>query len=196
MSLLHQVQQLEGGIQHGHFALTSGRHSDQYINKDALFRSPLFNSIIFQLADVCHSFPINSTTIITGPAVAGAILAAPVWFHLYRRYHPTELGFVYSEKINGRLVFHRGYDRHLQGKQVVIIEDIITTGGSVSSIATLITKYGGTVIGCACIWNRLGWNPFDFSTKALINEMVDSWTPEECPLCKNNIPLTSPKLNI
>lgn len=172
-------------IKNGHFKLTSGNHSDTYINKDSIFCIPeLFESVIIEMSyTIKRNFNCD---IITGPAIAGAVLAAPVSNFLSRI-------FVYPEKIDGKMVFRRGYDKILEDARVVIIEDIITTGGSIEKTIKAIHNNRAHVEGIIAIWNRTNWDTGICPTISLINEHVMSWTPESCPLCADNIPLQDPK---
>lgn len=175
-------------IKKGHFFLTTGLHSDTYIQKDAIFCNPyLFNEIVNEIAKLSISLEYD---IITGPAIAGAITAAPLSIILNKI-------FIYPEKINDHMIFRRGYDKIINNRKVVIIEDIITTGGSVNKTIDSIYKCGGTVSGIICIWNRTNWVPDNKKIHliSMININIKSWDPKknECPLCAKNIILTDPK---
>jgi len=173
-----------GVILEGHFKLTSGRHSNKYVNKDAAFSdSLLFGEIYHQLINASFDFTCD---VMTGPAIAGAVLAAPIALF-------TRKTFVYPEKINGEMVFRRGYDKVIEGQKVLIIEDIITTGSSVIKTIKAIEECGGFPAGVVAIWNRSGWTSEVCPTMSLIEESVESWTPEECPLCYHDVPLQDPK---
>ena len=193
MGLYEQYQQ-EGVIREGHFILTSGRHSAYYVDKDRIYRSAAFYDTIQALTRACKQFYLPTQFVITGPAIAGAVLAAPVWAELCYQYPKQDISFVYPEKIDGVMTFRRGYNQHLYGKAVFIIEDIITTGHSVCQTADAIIACGGTVLGIISIWNRSHWFPKAFTTLALIDKAFDSWSEYKCPLCKEHkIPLTDPK---
>jgi len=176
-----------GIIKTGHFKLTSGRHSNQYINKDAIYSNPyLFDLIITKMAQELDSY-LEIFDIITGPAIAGAILAAPISIQFFNKI------FVYPEKIDDKMVFRRGYDKILKNRKVWIVEDIITTGGSIKKTISAIEKCGGKVVGISAIWDR-GRRYIDGHTiLSLINEFVPSYAPEECPDCKRGKPLQNPK---
>lgn len=175
-------------IKEGHFILTSGKHSDKYINKDKVWQYPTISRIIINLLKVETShFWFD---VITGPALAGAVWAAPV-------SHLLKYPFVYPDKqFSGRMLFRRGFDRYIENKRVLIIEDIVTTGSSIRKTVDSINRCNGKLAGIVSIWNRSGWRPKDHQIKirSLINQPVDSWYESECPLCKSgNIPLTDPK---
>lgn len=181
-------------IRNGHFLLSHGRHSRLYIDKDKIYRSPVFYDTITGLEKLIYKFALPDQFVITGPAIAGAVLAAPVWAQVQYQYPLGAVSFVYPEKIKNIMTFRRGYDEHLNGKTVIIVEDIITTGVSVLQTAKAINDCGGKVLGCVCIWNRSSWFTGQFLTHSLINKLVQSWPQEFCPVCaEGNIPLTDPK---
>jgi len=176
-----------GIIKTGHFKLTSGRHSNQYINKDAIYSNPkLFGIITLKMGDKIYPFK-DLFDVVTGPAIAGAVLAAPISLEF------TNKIFVYPEKINDEMVFRRGYGRILKDKKVWIVEDIITTGGSIKKTISAIEKCGGKVVGISAIWDRGKGYIDGYTILSLINEFVPSYAPEECPDCKKGKPLQNPK---
>lgn len=172
----------------GHFKLRSGLHSNIYINKDAIYCNHLvYKTILRKLNRLINdTFPIDTFNIITGPAIAGAILASPLSLDF-------EETFVYPEKdSNGNMKFNRGYDKVIKDKKVLIIEDIITTGNSVNSVISAIADCGGTTIGIISIWNRSNVK-FSISNFSLLTDKIPTWDSKICPLCQNNIDLTNPK---
>jgi orotate phosphoribosyltransferase len=172
----------------GHFKLRSGLHSNSYVNKDAIYCNHLlYKNILRKLYILIkNEFPIDSFNIITGPAIAGAILASTLSLDF-------EETFIYPEKdSNGNMKFNRGYDKIIMGKKVLIIEDIITTGKSVNSVISAIEDCGGTAIGIVSIWNRSNVK-FTISNFSLITEKLISWDSKICPLCQKHINLTDPK---
>jgi orotate phosphoribosyltransferase len=185
-------------IKEGHFILTSGKHSNFYINKDAIYCQPTLYRQIFTEIWLSIRHYKEYIEVVTGPAIAGAILAQPIASLLGDKI------FVYPEKTNKneygetipgiQMKFRRGYDRVIKDKKVWITEDIITTGGNVEKTIKAIEKCKGEVLGISCIWNR---NPNYAPSKGLfiplINEQVLSFFPEDCPYCLNNLPLQNPK---
>jgi orotate phosphoribosyltransferase len=181
-----KILEKKGIIKNGHFELTSGRHSDTYINKDSIYCVPeLFELVILEMSLIArNNFYCD---IITGPAIAGAVLAAPI-------ANSLSTIFIYPEKTEKGMQFRRGYDKVLENNiNVVIVEDIITTGKSINMTIEAIEKHGAQVSGIAAIWNRTGWKTDKCSTISLIDEPVESWDPESCPLCIEGIPLENPK---
>jgi len=177
-------------IKRGHFILSSKRHSDIYINKNMITTSAeLFNIVILKL--MIKALDFRKYNLITGPATAGAILASAMAIMQNK-------AFVYPEKefqADGKFImkFNRGYNKVIKNEKILLIEDIITTGNGVQQTINAIEKDGGDLVGVISIWNRTGWNPFGYKCKSLIDIFVDSWEEKECPMCKQNIPLTNPK---
>lgn len=190
----------DGIILNGHFEFRSGMHSNQYISKDKICCDPiLFKSTVEILANLIVEEGLDVICdVITGPAVAGAIFAAPISL----MFNKT---FIYPEKTSSTLAssmeFRRGFDKVLEGKKVILIEDIITTGGSVVNTIEAVVSAGGEVMGVVCIWNRSteqmqllsGPNFSGIPVHSLINQPVEIWNPDHCPLCKEDVPLTNPK---
>ncbi len=193
----------EGVILKGHFKLTSGRHSNLYINKDRIFtKNYLFRECVDQIVDIISKeYKTNQYDIITGPAIAGSTLAAPIAMFVKKDfvYPEKNIRLIYSSKTSGlfednkSMKFRRGYDKKIKNKKVIITEDIITTGGSVQQTIKAIEKCNGTVVGVISIWNRTNWKPMTSSIHSLINDEIHSWLPDECPDCKNGIVLQDPK---
>jgi len=184
---MKKLLEKQGIIKTGHFQLTSGKHSNLYIDKDAIYSNPvLFDVIIRKMWGKIDNYE-NEFDVVTGPATAGAILAAPIALVLDKI-------FVYPEKIDNEMVFRRGYDKILKNKRVWLVEDVITTGGSIEKMIIAVKKCGGEVVGISAIWNRESWSPtVNIPFLPLINEFVPSCWPFECPECKAGIPLQDPK---
>lgn len=205
-TLLSQLKK-HGVIYEGHFLLSSGKHSNLYINKDALYAIPkLFAQVINRFSDIlfCFEDDINNIEcdIITGPAIAGAVLAAPLAIRLNKIFvYPEKMveskfvGYPAKQVVKENIMkFRRGYNKILQDKKVVIAEDIITTGASAQKTIDAIRLCGGECAVVLAIWNRSKWKPKGIEVISLINELVESWSSIDCPLCKKGIPLTDPKI--
>jgi len=188
---LSKIFEDSGIIKRGHFLLTSGRHSDTYINKNLITTDAvLFNIVMLKL--MCKTLEFKNFDIITGPATAGAVLAAALAIMKNKAFIYPEKK-IYNDDGDFNMKFYRGYDRVMRGKNILLIEDIITTGGSVIKTIDSIEENKGNLIGVLAIWNRSGWKPHHYKIKSLINDPVQSWTKDECPLCKREILLTDPK---
>lgn len=199
-------------IMEGHWILQSGKHAKLYVNKDEIYSNPyLYKKTIGEMTDKIK-FSGITFDIITGPAIAGICLASPIALSLNKMFvYPEKkyelefeepaMEFEEPDKLNlncdivsKEMEFRRGYDKKLQGKRIFITEDIITTGDSVEKTVRAIKQNGGIVVGVICIWNRSGWKLPNCTNLSLINVPVESWTPENCPLCQNSrSPLRDPK---
>ena len=194
IEILRKSLREEKVVLEGHFPLRSGNHSNQYVSKDKICSDQmLFELTLSSLESKILDEHIECD-VITGPALAGAVFAAP----LARTFHKT---FVYPEKVEERMEFRRGFDKILKGKRVLIVEDIITTGGSVIKTQKNIWDCGGKVSAIVCIWNRsslngMGDQIFNINGSfvySLIQEPVEMWSPKDCPLCRAGVPLDDPK---
>lgn len=192
-----------GVIKEGHFLLSSGLHSSQYINKDMILVDPhLRRMVVNVFADYLRNITIETGyCIFTGPAVAGSMFANLVADAL-------KAFFVYCEKqSNGTMKFSRGFDKVLKGNDVVIIEDIITTGSSVIKTINAVKECGGIPKVVVCIWNRGTWEgeyqceyhgslgrvgdkdtTEQINIGSIITKKIASYFPVDCPMCDESNP--------
>jgi orotate phosphoribosyltransferase len=103
---------------------------------------------------------------------------------------------VYAEKtVEGGFVIKRGYEKIVAGKKVLVVEDVLTTGGSAKKVVEVTRNLGGEVVGLGVICNRGGITPSDVANPpklfALINVKLDSWDEAGCPLCVKNVPVNT-----
>jgi len=178
-----------------HVVYASGRHGNAYINKDAVYpHTEKISSLCEQLAD---KFRGRGVEVVAGPTVGGVILAQ--WTaHFLGQMEKKEVLAVFAEEelpADGgkRRVFKRGYDGLIRGKNVLAVEDVLTTGGSVKMVIDAITSNGGSAIGCAALVNRGGVKPADVGADitALIELSLSSWEENDCPLCRKNVPVNT-----
>ncbi|MBI1862625.1 phosphoribosyltransferase, partial [Candidatus Microgenomates bacterium] len=139
-------------ITDSHFVLTTGRHSPTYINKDALYVHPEKSSAVGKLfAEAHQGLQID---VVAAPALGGIILSQWTAHHLSQIKGSEVLG-VYTEKtVDKNQVFTRGYDKVVNGKNVLIVEDLTTTGGSVKKVVDSVRAAGGTVVAVSVMVNR------------------------------------------
>ncbi|HVA96655.1 MAG TPA: phosphoribosyltransferase family protein [Candidatus Acidoferrales bacterium] len=174
-----------------HFVGTSGRHMAVYINKDALYPHTAETSRIGELFAIKNKkFDID---VVAGPALGGIILSTWTAYHLSQLKKKEILG-VYTEKdAEKNQIFTRGYDKLVKGKNVLIIEDLTTTGGSVKKVVNSVNAAGGKVVQVCVMVNRDPENITSetigapFSSLAVLK--AESWDEKNCPLCKKNIPV-------
>jgi orotate phosphoribosyltransferase len=176
-----------------HFVLTSGKHSPTYINKDALYPHTQQTSRVCRLmAEQVSQLDIDT---VVGPALGGIILAQWTAHHL-TQIKGRDVAAVYTEKgPDGGQIITRGYDRFVVGKKVAVVEDLMTTGGSVQKAVETIRRAGGDVVAVVAMVNR---NPGEitagfFGTPFFALEALKVETYEEaiCPLCKAGVPVNT-----
>lgn len=190
---VRQILESTGAVlTESHFVYTSGRHGDAYINKDAVYPHTR------EISDLCRMFAEDfkdkGVEVVAAPAVGGVILSHETASHLTKMTEKDILG-VYAEKQeDGNMEFRRGYADLIKGKRVLVVEDVLTTGGSVLKTIKAVEKSGGTVIGLGAICNRGGVKPEDIGVEAidaLINVQMESYPEEDCKQCKAGVPIDS-----
>lgn len=171
-----------GAIRHGHFQLTSGRHSDTYVQCARVLEDP---ELAKQLADeLVRRLGRPRVDAVAAPAVGGVVLGFAVAQSLGVR-------FIFSERQAGEMVFRRGFAVR-PGERVLVVEDVVTTGGSVAEVIDLVRRAGGEAVAVASIIDRGGPKAFDVPFVPLLTLEVESWEPRECRLCRDGVDLDSP----
>jgi len=183
----------EAGVyREGHFVLTSGRHSGQFFLLPHLFQFPhLTERICADLAALWDGVEIDT---VVGPATGGIVLAYEVARQLAIRRGGQGPRAIFTEKTEeGKMALKRQWTLQ-PGERVLMVEDAVSTGGSVVKAVEAVTQYGPSIVGVTCIADRSG-GAVDFGAplRALLTLQVESWLPEECPLCRDGVPLVKPK---
>lgn len=187
MNILTTLQDL-GGLLQGHFVLKSGRHSDQYLNKDVIYpHVDIMRKVGEALADLACDNNVCKFNVVVGPEKGGIILAQWV-AHAMHTCSKAPLA-IYAEKTDTGFTFKRGYDQLLHNQKILLVEDILTTGGSIQAVTQAIQQAGGEVIGTVALVNRGNVQLPNLHTLATMD--ATSWTPQECPLCQQNIPINT-----
>ena len=158
----------------GHFQLTSGLHSDRYIQCALLLAQP--REAEAACAALADKLADTRPQLVIGPALGGVIVA-----HEVARRLGTPSFF--AERKDGPMSLRRGFSVQ-PGVRVVVVEDVVTTGGSVMEVAALVKAAGAEVVGLGSLVCRARTSPFALRYEALLNLPIDSWEPAECPLCK------------
>lgn len=182
-----------GAFRKGHFVFTSGRHADTYINKDAIYPYTRETSALTRA--MAEHFKDDKIDVVVGPAVGAAILSQWTAHHLSDMNGRDVLG-VYADKDGaGGFILKRGYDKVAAGKRVLIVEDLVTTGGSVLKVMNTLRAVGADVVGVAVLCNRgevtadaVG-NPGKFIS--LVRVHLESWEADACTLCERKVPINT-----
>lgn len=188
-------------ITNSHIVYTSGKHGTAYVNKDAVYPHTRETSLLCGLIAVQFD---NSVQVVAAPAVGGVILSQWTAHHLSQiSCGNHEVLGVYAEKIaevsgaghKEYFVFKRGYNKLIEGKKVLVVEDVLTTGGSAKGVIEAVRACGGEVVGLGVLCNRGGITPKDVADPpklvSLINVKMDAWEEANCPLCAKSVPINT-----
>lgn len=184
MSPEARVKKLEecGAILKGHFQYASGRHGDTYVEKFRILQAPKLTTIL--LSHVLGQFR-GQVTMVAGPTTGGGILS----FEAARLLGVTSLIAERKENSPGR-EFKRGFEIG-PGDEVLVIDDVLTTGGSIAEVITAVNERGAEVRGVVVLVDRTaGKTDFKVPFAAVIELDIQSWVSEDCPLCAQGLPLT------
>ncbi|HCR43589.1 MAG TPA: orotate phosphoribosyltransferase [Ruminococcaceae bacterium] len=169
-----------GVLLEGHFKLTSGRHSNRYLQCAKIFRNTKYSEEL--CAALAAKFSGQGIQVVIGPAMGAVQMAYEV-----SRALKCENFFAERDE-NGKMSLRRGFSVS-SGQKVLIVEDVVTTGGSVREVMDIVRQAGGVVVGVGSIVDRTGGR-IDFGVPfcSVISLDVESWEPQDCPLCKAGAP--------
>ena len=169
-----------GAILDGHFLLTSGKHSNVYIEKFRILENP--NSLDQVCGAMAGIVQGQGVDIVLGAAIGGILISGGVGRHLEKKH-------IFAERINGKMELRRGFSIS-NGERVMIVEDIITTGGSVFELINLADELSAEIVHVVNLVDRsqVGID-FGYPSTALLNLPSESYNPNNCPLCEQGLPL-------
>jgi orotate phosphoribosyltransferase len=178
---LVKVLQERGAVLDGHFLLSSGRHSDRFVQKFRVLEDPALLEPIARA--IAASFSGENASVVVSAAVGGILLGYEV-----ARTLGTHAIFV--EKEAGKPVLRRGFKLG-PADRALVVEDVITTGLSVHEVLEVVRASGAHAIGVGAMVRR---GPADFGVPlhALVDLPLRSYSPEECPQCAAGVPLSDP----
>jgi len=177
-----------------HIVYTSGKHGNAYINKDAIYPHTKETSNL--CLAIAEEFVNNKVEAVIAPAIGGVILSQWV-AHYLSLINGSEVLGVYAEKTEdgNAFVIKRGYDKIIAGKNVLVVEDVLTTGGSVKKVIEAVRSLNANIVGLGAICNRGGVTAKDIgdipNLFALVNIKFEAWDEADCPLCAKNIPINT-----
>ncbi len=167
----------------GHFLLTSGRHSNHYMQCARVFQYPEYTQELARQLSL--AFKDDGVEVVIGPAIGGIILAYEVARCLRAKN-------IFAEREEGVMTLRRGFEI-LKGSRVLVVEDVVTTGGSVKEVMELVTETGSQVVGVGILVDRSN-GAIDFGVKfhSLLSMDIQAYPPNDCPLCQQSIPIIKP----
>ena len=171
-----------GALLDGHFRLTSGLHSTGYLQCALVLQHPphaeaLGRAIGERVADL-------KATVVLSPALGGIVIGHEVARALGVRA-------VFAERQDGALTLRRGFIL-AETDRVLVVEDVVTTGGSTRETIQVATAAGGRVVGAASIVDRGGSGALDVPYRSLVSIALPTYEPEQCPLCARGLPVVKP----
>lgn len=178
------IFQKSGAILKGHFLLTSGLHSPVYWEKFRVLHHPNYTEELCRR--IAAHFKNEGVQLVAGPTTGGIILAFEVARQLGVRS-------IFAEKEgSAERTFRRGLTIS-PGERVLIVDDILTTGGSTREVMEAVTRQGGTIIGIGVLVDRSEKElQFGVPLFSCYRTITPTYKPEDCPLCAEGIPLVKP----
>jgi len=172
-----------GGMLRGHFILTSGRHSDTYMQCAKLFVDTLESEkICSALADKLQKY---GATAVVSPAVGGILMG-------YEVARQLKVKNYFAEREGGAFALRRGFEIE-KGTKVIVVEDVVTTGGSAKEVVALLQGMEIEVVCVASIVDRSGGKAdFGVPYEALLTLEIVTHDPNDCSICRTGIPAVKP----
>lgn len=167
----------------GHFLLTSGKHSAQYMQCAQVLQYPDRAAILAE--GLARQFREQEIQTVIGPAMGGIIVAHEVAKALGVRA-------LFTERENGIMRLRRGFTLS-PGERVLVVEDVVTTGGSVQEVLAVVREFGAIPVGVGVLVDRSG-GKVDFGTPmaSIVQLNIEAYEAKECPLCAQGIPVVKP----
>ena len=184
--LLEQQLQEENALLRGHFRLSSGLHSDTYVQCARYLRRPeLAAPAAAALAAQIQAAGLRPDVVV-GPAMGGVVIG-------YELARQLGVPGIFTERdAEGQMSLRRGFTIE-PGEKVIIAEDVVTTGKSTLEVARVLRALGAEVLAVASLIDRTGGTGgLDFPHFALLAVQAATYTPESCPLCAAGVPVVKP----
>jgi orotate phosphoribosyltransferase len=179
-----QVLEDKGAVLRGHFKLSSGRHSDLFVQKFRVLEHPRLAQRFGH--EIAESFP-DGFDLVASPAVGALVLG-------FATALAAETRFVFTERTGDQMELRRGFLIPPHAR-VLVVEDVITTGGSALEVVDLVRRSGGEPVGVGALIDRddpaRRWDA-GVPLHALLTLPANSWEPSGCPLCREARPLDDP----
>lgn len=164
-----------GALLTGHFLLSSGLHSEQYLQSALVLQQPDIASRL--CAALAEHFRNSNIEAVIAPALGGVFVS-------HETARALKVRALFAERVNGELTLRRGFTIK-PGERVLVVEDVITTGKSTRETIEVVKRSGGTVVAAGSLVDRSGGKAdLGVPYESLVTLSVPTYTPEACPLCK------------
>ncbi|MFW5627987.1 MAG: orotate phosphoribosyltransferase [Candidatus Cloacimonadaceae bacterium] len=182
-NLCTRILKEENALMEGHFLLTSGNHSNRYIEKIKVLQSPRAAAALAQaLAKRMEQYEFDT---VIGPAYGAIVLA-------YEVAKTLDKSFIFTQRKDGEMIFRSGFDLS-KTKKAIVIEDIVSTGGSIKEVLSSAKDKGIEIVACGILVDRSGGKlDLEIPLQSLLTLEVPLWAPDECEMCKEGVPLVRP----
>lgn len=172
-----------GALQEGHFLLSSGLHSNIYFQCALVLQYPDLTTLFCkEIADYFSQFDFDT---VISPALGGILVGQEVARLLSKRS-------IFTERTDGQMTLRRGFSLK-PSEKVLICEDVVTTAKSTREVLEVVNSYNAIAIGLGSIVDRTKENPkLDFPFFSTIKIEAETYQPDNCPLCRQNIPFIKP----
>jgi len=174
---------LSGALHEGHFKLSSGLHSSGYLQSALVLQHPRHAETLGRaLAEALRRL---EATVVLSPALGGLIIGHEV-------ARALDVRAIFAERAEGALALRRGF-AVTPDDRVIVIEDVVTTGGSTRETMAVATAGGAKIVGAGAIVDRSGGSPgLDVPFHALVTLALPTYQPDACPLCQKGTPIVKP----
>jgi orotate phosphoribosyltransferase len=179
-----EVLERRRAVLRGHFLLSSGRHSDVFVQKFRVLEHPRLTQTLGEA--IAERFD-RAFEVVASPAVGAIVLG-------FATALAADARMVFAERVDNNLEFRRGFG-FVSRERVLVVEDVITTGGSAHEVVALVRAAGATPIGVGALIDRCdpaGKTDYGVPLESLLRLEVGSWGPDECPLCADGMGLDDP----
>ncbi|WP_339062379.1 orotate phosphoribosyltransferase [Tepidibacillus marianensis] len=167
-----------GVLKEGHFLLTSGRHSNRYMQMAQLLQYPDQTEKLCRI--LAERLATEEIDLVVSPAVGGILVG-------YEMAKILNTRNIFCERENGKMTLRRGFQIQ-PGEKVLVAEDVVTTGGSVKEVINVIRENGGNVVEVGVLVDRSnGTVEFGVPFQSILSLEVESYVPDICPLCKEGL---------
>lgn len=170
-----KIYQETGALLTGHFLLSSGLHSDRYLQSALVLQQPdIATKLCAALAEYFRDLKVE---VVIAPALGGVFVS-------HETARALGVRALFAERVSGELTLRRGFTIK-PGERTLVVEDVITTGKSTKETIEVVQKAGGTVVAAGALVDRSGGKAaLGVPSKALVTLDVPTYTPEACPMCK------------
>ena len=164
-----------GALLEGHFLLTSGKHSNQYVQCAQVLQYPQFTEALAR--EMANQLQ-EKVELVVGPAMGGIIVA-------YEVARALGVPTMFTERQNGEMMLRRGFQIK-PGQKILVVEDVVTTGGSVKEVIDIVRAHGGEVVAVGALVDRSG-QKVDFGVPliSLLKLDIKAYDAPECPMCQS-----------